>query len=142
MTLPPIDAPGGFVPAVAVTFESPDGNARAVSSDAPLPTVTIRASATSEPLQGTASSSETVGPFLQVAGREVVLSLDGTWTGRIALMRSTDGGASLLPATLGGEPLGWQQNINEIVWLDPEEAASLYLEIELESGSVAYRVAQ
>ena len=45
-------------------------------------------------------------------------------------------------ATLAGRPLVWSQNINEIVWVETEGSASLYLDVELDSGTLVYRVAQ
>ena len=83
-----------------------------------------------------------MAPFAPQLGREIWLTLSGTWSGSVALMRSVDGGATLLPATLGGAALTWTGNVNEIVWIETEAAATLYLSITLASGAVTYRVAQ
>jgi hypothetical protein len=72
-----------------------------------------------------------------------MLSLEGTWQGTVALQRSTDGGVHKLPVTIGGGP--WARftgNACEPVWEESESVAKLYLDIQLASGSLNYRLAQ
>jgi hypothetical protein len=95
------------------------------------------------PLAGSASTTALVGPFVPVAGQPVVISLSGTWSGTVALLRSVDGGATRLPVTLAGRSWGqYTANACEPFWEEAEGAASLYLDIALQSGTVVYRLAQ
>ena len=136
-------APGGFVPQQAVVFARQDGTPTPVDPAHPLPVAAPASrAAASTPLSGTASASTVAGPFVPDLGREVVLTLSGSFSGTVTLMRSVNGGASMLPATLAGRPLAWTAAINEIVWLETEAAATLYLQITLSTGTLAYRVAQ
>ena len=142
MSLPSINAPAGFVPSVAISYGTIDEEARPVSIESPLPVSHTQTVATSVPLFGSASASATFGQFEPQIGREIVLTLSGQWSGDVTLERSVDGGATRMPATLAGRPLVWSQNINEIVWVEPEGSASLYLDVELIDGTLDYRVSQ
>ncbi len=94
-------------------------------------------------LAGNASASAVVGPFAPVMGRAVILSLAGNWVGTVKLTRSTDGGVTKLPLTIaGGEWANFTGNCCEAVWEESDAMASLYLDITLVSGTVAYRLAQ
>ena len=111
------------------------------AATAPVPVNTQAAAPT--PLTGTASGSTTVGPFPPVIGRAVMLALSGTWMGSVQLLRSTNGGSTYFPLTLGGTAWGlFTGNCCEPVWDESEAAAQLYLQITLTSGSVTYRIAQ
>lgn len=137
----PIQNPSPFVTSEAVAYADGDGNSVSVSAVSPLP-VNIHFSA-SAPLAGTAAASTQIGPFQPVQGRPVMLSLSGTWSGSVKVLRSTDGGATKLPLTIGGSV--WAQftgNCCEAVWEESEAAARLYLDIVLTSGSIAYRLGQ
>jgi len=98
--------------------------------------------ASSAPLTGTANASVTTPAFTPQPGREIVLTLSGAWSGTVSLLRSVDGGTTKLPATLASAPLIWSGNLNELVWVETEAAATLYLDIALASGTVTYRVSQ
>lgn len=136
-------APGGFVPQQAVSFAATDGKSVAVDGANPLPVaVPANRAATSTPLAGSTSASTVAGPFAPQLGREIVLTLSGTFAGSVALLRSVDGGTTKVAATLGGSALAWSAPVNEIVWLETEAAATLYLQITLSSGTLTYRVAQ
>ena len=144
MSQVPISYPAHYAPGVAVSFESA-GGAKVVSSSDPLP-VSIQA-APSEPrptaLSGTASSNVVLGPLAVTANVPVWLALSGTWAGTVRLLRSTDGGATRLPLTLGGAVwASFTANACEPVWEDSESGAALYLEIKPTSGAVTYRLSQ
>ena len=111
------------------------------TSASPVPVNTQAAAPT--PLSGTATSSVTAGPFTPVIGRGVMLTLTGTWVGSVQLMRSSNGGASSQPITMGGASWGlYSTNCCEPVWDESEAGAQLYLLITLTSGSISYRIAQ
>lgn len=148
----PIKTPAGYVPAFAVGFSGPDGDLEIVESASPLPValssadplaVTPGFAPAPAALAGAAATSGVIGPFAPVAGRPVVLSLNGSWEGTVQLMRSTDLGVTLHPVTAGGFAWGrYSANACEPVWEEQEEGAQLYLDIALTSGSVGYRIAQ
>ena len=107
----------------------------------PVPVNTQQTAQTA--LTGAANSSTVAGPFTPVVGRAVMLALTGTWVGSVEVMRSTDGGTTLLPLTMGGAIWGiYTSNCCEPVWDESESSARLYLQISLTSGSVTYRLAQ
>lgn len=90
-----------------------------------------------------ASGSTTPGPFTPQLGRDMVLTLSGTWTGSVQLMRSVDGGTTKLPVTVGGTTWAlFTANCNEPVWTSSESGATFYLAITVASGTVVYRLAQ
>ena len=107
----------------------------------PVPVNTQPAAPT--PLTGIVSGSTTVGPFSPVIGRAIMLTLAGTWTGAVQVMRSVDSGATLHPLTLGGATWGiYSTNCCEPVWDESEASAQLYLGVALSSGTVIYRIGQ
>ncbi|MFP5395501.1 MAG: hypothetical protein ACLGHF_05000 [Alphaproteobacteria bacterium] len=138
----PVYAPAGFAPVAAIGFTQADATLSPVSALAPLP-VLPRAEPAAPPLAGTTSSTVTTGPFLPVAGRPVVLSLSGSWSGTVRLMRSTDGGTTQLPLTAAGLPwASFTANCCEAVWEESTTGAELYLNIALVNGTLAYRLEQ
>lgn len=138
----PLQNPARFVPPFAVSFANASGESDVVSAANPLPVSTI-ASAAPASLSGTATSSETVGPFLPIAGRPVMLTLSGTWSGSVSIRRSADGGTTKLPITALGKPYGtYSANICEPVWEEGEAGIQLYLAVTLASGTVSYRMGQ
>ena len=138
-----IEAPGGFVPRQAVAFGSAEGDAVQVDIDHPLPTSAMIGAATSAPLTGSSSASATVGPFTPQLGRPIWLTLSGSWSGTVVVLRSTDGGATKLPLTAAGQGWGaFGANVNEPVGEETVAAARYYLQITLTSGSVTYEVRQ
>ena len=142
MPQPPIQYPASYSVSQAVAYSDVDGSSILVGPDKPLP-VTIGQPVGTTPLAGTAVASVLVGPYTPVAGRPVMLSLEGTWQGTVALQRSTDGGAHKLPVTIGGSPWArFSGNCCEPVWEESESVAKLYLDIQLASGSLTYRLAQ
>lgn len=144
-----IKLPGGYAVATAIGYaDNQDGSFAIVAADRPLPVVVQdgtlpTAPSPPAPLSGASATSELVGPFSPAAGRAVLLLLEGTWQGEITLLRSTDGGATTHGLTLGGEPWGtFTGNVCEPVWEESEAGAQLYLQIELTSGTLSYRLAQ
>ncbi|NBC37646.1 hypothetical protein GTZ99_13910 [Novosphingobium sp. FSY-8] len=101
------------------------------------------AAPTTTALAGTASSSGVYGPYHPVSGRSVILSLAGSWSGSVQVLRSTDAGGTRLPVTIGGGVWGlFTGNCCEGVWDESEAGAELYLSIQLTDGTVTYRMAQ
>lgn len=142
MPSPPIQSPSAYSVSRAVAFADVDGSALLVSANNPLP-ITATAAAQTTPLAGTASATGEAGPYAPAIDRPVILSLQGTWTGTVKVMRSTDGGTSKLPLTVAGMTWGqFSANCCEAIWEESESAARLYLDITLSSGSVTYRLAQ
>jgi len=143
MSQNPISTPAGYAPAFAVGF-SQAGALTLVDGDQPLPVIAQPAPVTvPAPLAGTAEGTVTVGPFAPAPGRTIMLALSGTWTGAVRLMRSIDGGASLVPLTLAGSDWAvFEANACEPVWAEEEAGATLYLSIALTAGAVTYRLAQ
>ena len=142
----PISYPARYAPGVALNFADGDGSAILVSNAAPLP-VSISAapsgSSAPAPLTGTAPTARTVGSFVPVVARPIVITLSGTWAGTVKLLRSTDGGVTKLPLTLAGSPWGeFTANVNEPVWEEFEAPAVFFLQLTPLSGSIVYRLAQ
>ena len=143
----PISYPARYAPGVALNYADDGGNAVLVSQSAPLP-VTLAAVAggsttPSPPLTGTTAIASTIGSFVPLAGRPLVVTLSGTWTGTVKLLRSINGGATKLSLTLAGAPWGeFTANVNEPVWEENEAAAVFYLQFAPLSGTIAYRLAQ
>ena len=143
----PISYPARYAPGMALNYADEGGNAVLVSQSAPLP-VTIAAvtggtTTPPAPLTGATTIAQTVGSFVPLAGRPLVLTLTGTWTGTVKLLRSVNGGTTKLSLSLAGAPWGeYTANINEPVWEEYEAAAVFYLQFAPLSGSIAYRLAQ
>ena len=143
----PIAYPGRFAPGVALNYADAAGSAIQVSQSSPLP-VTMAASGGSSatpppPLSGTTAAALLTGPYAPVAGKPLVLTLRGTWSGTVRLLRSTDGGVNRLPLTLAGAPWAvFSANVCEPVWEENEAAAAFYLQLAPTSGAIIYRLAQ
>jgi hypothetical protein len=139
MPATPIQSPASYVPSRAAAYADVDGTSILVSNGNPLP-VTLRGASTA-PLNGSASVSGSIGPFMPAVGSAVVLELSGTWTGLVKVMRSTNGGATKSALTVAGG--SWAQfsgNCCEPVWEESEAAATLYLDVALTSGTLTYRI--
>ena len=142
----PISFPGRFAPGVALAYADAAGSALQVSSATPLPVAVVSGGSTGAvppALSGTTAVALTAGPFAPLAARALVLALTGTWTGTVKLLRSTDGGVTRLPLSMGGAPHAvFAANVCEPVWEESEAAATFYLQLDPASGAVAYRLAQ
>lgn len=142
MPTPPIQTPSAYVASRAAAYADVDGTAILVSTSNPLP-VAVGQPAAATALAGTTAATGVLGPYAPAAGRAAILTLSGTWTGTVKVLRSTDGGTTKLPLTVGGQP--WAQysaNCCEAVWEESEAAARLYLDVTLASGTLNYRIAQ
>jgi hypothetical protein len=138
---PSISVPAGFAPAYALGFSADDGSLTLASKAAPLPVALTEPAPM--PLLGTTDASMVAGPFAAATGRTIVVTLDGAWTGTVRLLRSTDGGATLVGLRVGGAAWGeFSVSGCEQTWTETEDGASFYLDIALTSGAVSYRVSQ
>lgn len=138
----PISLPGGYAPAFAIGYADTGGTMVVVENGRPLPVLPVNPAA-AEPLFGTATTSQVVGPLLPTPGRAVQLTLTGTWRGTVALQRSHDGGQTRQNVTIAGSTWGqFTANACEPVWIEEEQGTQLFLDVALASGSVTYRLAQ
>lgn len=138
----PIRLPGGYLPAEAIAFAAPGGDATLVSTATPLP-VTLPIPAAGAVLSGSSAAPIVAGPFVPQGDRPIWLTLSGSWTGTAQLLRSTDGGATMLPMTLGGETAyRYTAPVNEPIAVETVAGASWHLQLTPGSGTIAYRVQQ
>jgi len=138
----PLLNPAPYAPPFAMSFANAGGSTDVVSAVNPLP-VTSAAATSPTPLAGSATSNGVLGPFQPVPGRPVMLSLAGTWTGSVKILRSTDGGSTRLPLTAMGQAYGtFTANMCEPVWEEGEVGAQLYLDVTRTTGSIVYRMGQ
>lgn len=146
MNAPPplrVEAPAGYITAQLAAFANVDGDGVHVSGTNPLPVAGRTSAATSTPLTGSANASGTTPSFDPELGRPVWVTLTGTWTGTVRVVRSTDGGATWSPLTVAGGSWGqFTANCNEPVTEEGDAAATYALSMTLSSGTVSYRVAQ
>ena len=138
----PIQSPASYVPIRAAAYADLDGTSLLVSASNPMP-VSIGASAAAAAVAGSTSATGIIGPYIPAPGRPVVLALTGTWSGTVSVKRSTDGGTTKLPLTVGGAPWGqFTANACEPIWEENEAGAGFYLDVALTSGTLTYRLAQ
>ena len=143
MSLPRVEAPGGFVPAVALSFGSLTDDAQSVDYSSPLPVQSGFAPALAVPLAGTAAVNGAFGPFVPETGRPIWVTLSGSWTGTVTVQRSTDAGVTRRPLTLAGGEWGvFTANAQEAVGEETVDGATWWLEFEHLSGTLAYEVRQ
>jgi hypothetical protein len=139
----PIDAPADYVTQHAVAFGKLGEPAVGVDGDHPLPIVATFAPAAASPLSGSTSANGLLGPFVPQLGRPIWLTLSGSWSGTVQVMRSTDGGATLLPLTVGG--IGWGSfgaNAQEAIGEETVAGAEWYLAVALSAGTLSYSIGQ
>lgn len=138
----PVINPAGYVPVFAVGYSDDAAGSFSVSPSRPLPVAPVVLNKPT-PLTGSVSASGQVGPLAVLPRQPVMLALSGTWTGTVTVLRSTDGGVTRLGLTILGQAYGqFTANGCEPVWEEAEDAAALYLDIALTSGTVTYRLAQ
>jgi hypothetical protein len=138
-----IGAAAGLVPQRAVAFGALGAAAIPVDPAHPLPTAQTVTAATSAPLAGSSAASGMFGPFTPQLGRPIWISLSGTWTGTVTVQRSTDGGATKLSLTAGGQPWAiFTANANEAIGEESVDGASWWISAAIGSGTLAYRVQQ
>lgn len=140
---PPVSVPSGYLTGQAIAYLAPNDHAVLVSTAAPLPVRLTPAAAVSTALIGQTSTSGAIGPFAPEPGRAIWLTLTGSWTGSVQLLRSTDGGATRLPLTAAGQPYAsYTANANEAVIEDACAGVGYWLAVTLASGTLTYRLAQ
>jgi hypothetical protein len=141
MTATSIAAPAGYAPTYATGFADAGGQFTLVSHASPLPVAT--AAPAPEPLAGQTSAAMLAGPFAATVGRAIVVTLAGEWSGTVRLLRSTDGGVTLVPLRAAGSAWGqYSEPGCEQAWSETEQGVSFYLDIALVSGTLDYRVSQ
>jgi len=148
----PITIPARYATPTAMGFTDPAGTLSLVSQGAPLPVIITNANdggsappvaAAPPPLEGSTGKATIAGPFQPAPGVPIHLQLSGKWTGRVSLERSTDGGATRQGLTVGGT--GWASftaNANEPVWQENEAKVTFWLNAQITSGELSYRVSQ
>lgn len=137
-------APANFVAQHALAYGAPGEVATSVDAAHPLPVASALGAASSAALAGSASASGAIGPFAPQLGRPVWLTLSGTWSGSVRLLRSVDGGATRLPLSYpDGSARGqFTGNVQLPVAEETVAAATYYLDATIASGTLAYRVEQ
>lgn len=139
-----ISQPANYVAPTALGFADSAGELSLVTTQAPLPVIlAARSSAASKPLEGKTTKSMVAGPFKPVPDVPIHLQLSGDWTGRVTVERSTDGAPSRQGLTLAGARwASFSGNVNEPIWQEGAQGTSLWLDIQLERGTLSYRVSQ
>ena len=138
----PIQTPGGFVPVYALGMDDGSGHLARIGRDDPLP-VAAAFPAPPAALEGTLNETAVVGPFIPASAAPIVCSLAGDFSGRVRVMRSIDGGATLTGLTVAGAP--WAEFTGpacEPVWEEASDGATFWLDCTLASGTLVYRLAQ
>lgn len=138
----PITYPTSFVTSTAVGYADPLGNLSLVASDTPLPVMQTRPVSPAA-LSGQTTTSTLVGPFTPLRDAPIHLQLSGIWAGTVSVQRSTDGGTTRQALTAAGQTWArFNGNANEVVWQEAEAGATIYLDVTMTSGTLAYRVSQ
>lgn len=106
--------------------------------------VVVVPAATSTPIQGTVTGNSSTEAFTPQLGRDMYITLSGTWTGTVRVQRSTDGGATWNNITIGGgQPWGlYTTNADEVVDTPTDGDATYRLGYNVSTGSVTYRLGQ
>ena len=145
----PLQTPAGYAPAVAIGLDDGTGHLALINAMRPLPVTAIDGAAAAvampkpDPLEGETSTPTLIGPFEPALGQPIFCTLLGEWIGTVRLLRSTDDGATSHGLTLGGAAWAvFSANACEPVWQETEEAATLWLDCDVTSGTLAYRVSQ
>jgi hypothetical protein len=137
----PISMPAGYAPAFALGFADATHNLNIVSDSLRLPVAF--AAPPQAALAGETANSILAGPFAATAGRVITVTLAGVWDGTARLLRSTDDGVTLVPLRVGGSVWAeYTESGCEQAWTESEEGVTFYLDVALNSGTVAYRVSQ
>jgi hypothetical protein len=139
-----IETRGNFTPQIALAFGSLNEAATPVGPANPLPTHAWLGVADSTPIAGSTSMSGLLGPFTPELGRLIWVTLSGSWSGTVQLLRSVDGGTTRLPVTYGdGTVKGtYSGNMNAAVAEETVAGAVWYLDVTLGSGTLNFRLEQ
>jgi hypothetical protein len=106
--------------------------------------VVVTTAASSSPITGTVTTTGNTPTFTPQLGRDMYLTLSGTFSGTVQVQRTTDNGSTWNNITIsGGQQWGHYTGACDEVVETPTDSASKYrLSITLSSGSVTYRLAQ
>lgn len=147
-----INLPAGYAPAFAIGFSDQSGDLSIVDAVKPLPValqtetpILVQQASPNPPaaLEGLTSVDMLAGPFAPAESRPIVITLSGQWTGEVQVQRTVDGGTTLHNLTVAGVSWGFfTSNACEVVWIEEEAGAELYLDITITSGNLEYRIAQ
>lgn len=115
-----------------------------VSSDTPIPMIFRTAPSGLTPVSGSSSGTGNSPALSTKADYNLYLTLSGTWSGTVTLMRSIDNGATWNPVTGHGSPsLGqFTQNCDEAITMVKTAGVRYRLQFNITSGTVVYRLAQ
>lgn len=143
---PTIHFPTNYVAPSALGFADRNGTLALVSGSDPLPVrVMTAAEAIVVPaaLAGETAKTTVVGPFKPASGTPIHLQLSGSWTGSVTVERSMAGGKSRQALTIGGTSWAvFSGNVNEPIWQENEAGVEFWLNIQVRSGTVSYRLSQ
>lgn len=138
-----IEAPGGFVPQLALSFGNRGGTAAAVTRTTPLPVRTTLPPADIAPLIGQTIETGLIGPFLPEAGRTIWIALTGDWRGTVRVLRASDAAATPLSLTIGGSDWAvFTANAQEPVGEESVSGAAWWLRFDRTGGTLGYEVRQ
>lgn len=100
--------------------------------------------ATSTPVVGTANNTSNSAIFTPQLGRDMYLTLSGTWDGSVQVQRSVDGGSTWNNITIaGGQPWGhYTDNCDEVIDQPTDSDGRYRLSFVITTGTVNYRLAQ
>jgi len=100
--------------------------------------------ATSTPVSGSVTADGNSTAFTPQLGRDMFLTLSGTWTGSVQVQRSTDAGATWNDITIGGGTTWghYTANCDEVVATPTDSAGTYRLALTVASGTIVYRLAQ
>jgi hypothetical protein len=89
-------------------------------------------------------ATATLGPFTPELDRPIWVTLSGSWTGTVQLLRSSDAGATKLGLTYSdGSPRAtWTGAVNAAVAEESCSGVSYWLAFTRTSGTLAYEVRQ
>lgn len=139
---PVVRNPAAYVTPVAIGTTDASGNLSLIGNGSPLP-IALSPTPGAPAIAGTLTSSGLVGPFIPSGPAAIVIQLDGDWSGTVRLVRSVDGGQSVSPLKIAGSEWAvYTANGVEQAWTETEAGASFYLNAEITSGTLAYRVSQ
>lgn len=134
-TLPVVCNTAGTICTPATPIVNPDGTNITGGTVSPAKSIALVA---------TVATTTTLGPFTPQLGREIWLTVSGTWTGSLQLVRSRDGGTTRLPLTYsdGTAKPNLTTNVNSIIGVETVSGATYYLIVTITTGTAAVRLEQ
>lgn len=107
--------------------------------------VIVTTTASSSPVSGNATVGSSPSlPFVPQLGRDMYLTLAGSWTGTVQVQRSTNGGTTWNNITVaGGQVWGrYTAPCDEVVETPTDGASTYRLLFTISTGTLSYRLAQ